>query len=309
MIDFTRTPSAAVLEVGGEILVVLVPATVGTLMWRAKRDDVRWTPFLGGIVATGVGLSVAIATYFWVFSDGGCEGSEAFTCRLNGNQGVLAGLGIVLAVVALWTTVLTREFDRRRAAAAGERRFSEALDSAIGEVRHNLIHVAVNTHADGSVDAVPHVSALRVEELLSLEFRQYLHQVVLNSLDAIRRNVDRVNKLPQGPTPDTPESLQALTQTSLLFFWRVLQHQPKYPRWVDGDPVLNYIRAALDTSMICPYFASRAEDEGLLPGLRTNDIPVLCWWKDRDLPGVTVLEQGQRFFDYQAASGHLPPTV
>src|SRR4051794_4478347 len=95
-----------------QALLALTPLLLGALLVRLARDRAGWEPFALGVFVTGVGLTAAVATYLWVFEDAECGGMTHLGCRLNKNEGVLAVLGIVLAVVALWTTALTREFDR-----------------------------------------------------------------------------------------------------------------------------------------------------------------------------------------------------
>ena len=91
------------------LICTAAPIAVAAVAFRWKRNDPSWRPFLPGIVATAVGLGLSCATYVWVFADGPCADASSFTCRLNENQGIFHLLPtIVLAVLALWTTMLTR---------------------------------------------------------------------------------------------------------------------------------------------------------------------------------------------------------
>jgi hypothetical protein len=52
-------------------------------------------------------------------------------------------LAIALGVIAIWATVLARTADDRRKRAERREDFEAHLNSALGEVRHNLIHFAM----------------------------------------------------------------------------------------------------------------------------------------------------------------------
>lgn len=281
------------------LVAAVSPTLVALVVARVKSEDARWRSWVPGLIATSAGLTLSIATYLWVFEDGQCGGTTSFTCRINGNQGILTLLTIVLAVLALWATALTRVWDRTEAARASAKHFSEVLDAAIAELRHNLIHVAMAFNDAKQLEVIPQIQTSRLEEALTPDLRGRLDRRVRSYADATIRNGTKLQGLEVPPDGSAPEELRYFTQTCLLLMNRVVASQANHPDWLHTDPIVRDMVEAMQPGAPCPFFSSLVRND--LPRLRTEELPVFCWWKDEELQGVHVIEMGQRVRDYQIA--------
>lgn len=255
-----------------------------------------WRSLAGGVVATGLGLSLAFATYFWVFETGACADVGSVSCRINANEGILTVLTIVLAVIALWTAALGRTIDRRQERDSADRRFAQHLEAAVGESRHNLIHIAMAYNRQNRLARMPQVQVFRARDLDTPEFRYRLKPKVRSLLDSVVRMGSRVpERLPAQDDP--PFELVSFTVALMRFMNAVICLQPDHPASLHGDPIFRDMVQALDSKAPCPFFASEVKAD--LAQLRTHQTPVFCWIKDEDLEGVEVVDMKQRTRDFQ----------
>jgi hypothetical protein len=279
-----------------QLLLALIPTIAGLLGGFFLRRS-EWKPLALGTIATGVGLSLAIATYFWAFEAGECSGVGDVSCRINENEGILTVLTIVLAVIAIWTSALSRASDKRNARLSAEKRFAQHLDSAIGECRHNLIHIAMAYNDTGDLKRIPQVQIYRARDLDTPEFKEHLPVRVRNLLNSVVRMGSKMPQSKQWSTAATPIELMSFTVALLRFMNGIVTLQPDHPDWLHDDPICRDMMRAQESRAPCPFYSSEVKND--LAWLRTHQIPVFCWIKDEDLDGVQVIEMRQRTRDYQ----------
>lgn len=280
-----------------EILVALAPlvAALGLLAWKRVK---RLGTLQIGLVATSLGLSLSIATYFWVFTGGNCADSLSFTCRMNGNQGILTLLTLVLAVIALWTSAIARYSDQRRDERAAHSKFAQHLNAALGEARHNLIHIAM-AYGDGhALREMPQFQSERLKDLARPEFASFIDSDFSSELSAAIRTCELAKKEELLPHSEgaTPEGLRMFTCAQMRLLNAAIV-SANHPSWIHSDPAMRDIDSARDPHAKFPFYASTLVTT--LPHLRTNQVPVFCWLKDQELEGVKVVGMKDRIRDYQ----------
>ncbi len=284
-------------------------AIAAVMILRRDQDLRRLVPV---IVATALGVGVAGVAYIWIFQEGPqCSGRADFACQLNANQGVLTLLGLVLAIGALWTTVLIRFFDQRSEARSLRSRVDMALTGAMEEVRHNLIHVALAYSHSGDFTDLPVIKIDETCRLLDEPVRRMLSPQVVRGAELIQRNyavlADLAERRRAGSdepfeSPE-PHCIGGLTNHSLRFLIAGGESNQEGHEFLHQPGLQDLHDAALTERNI--FFCFRTSDpvlEAEAPRLRSEGAWVVCWWNDKPPERLRVLAQGPRFDDL--AEGH-----
>lgn len=288
------------------IAIAVELALVATALWLWRGAETRrLVPIVG---ATAAGFLVAACAYFFVFQIGAeCAGRGDFGCQVNSNQGVLTTLGLVLALGAVWTTVLIRFFDQRAKDRALSERVEMALLAAMEEVRHNLIHVAICYDRDGSFEKLPIVKVDETCKLLHDPVRPVLPERITDAAELIQRNFDalsRVEKNEGGFQEPEPYPIRGFVNHSLRFLIAAGEFSSRSHRILHEPGLQDLLKAATSRGSI--YFCFRTSDKAFreeLPRIRSEGTLVICWWNDRPPERTRVVAQGPRFDDL--AEGHF----
>jgi hypothetical protein len=279
-----------------ELLVVLVSIAGGTLAivrWLPQT----WTSLKPAAIATVWGIGLFLATYFWGFQEGECSNVGSVACRINENQGVLTVLTLILAVLAVWATLLTRELDQRMR----RRQMQDELRAAVGEsfreCTHNLIHVAQAFSEDKVLRKLPQTSRLAIARLLQPDMASQLPRSYRLSIDAVYRTWESLRTLSWDDSyaHKVPAELRNYTRACLMTLKDSVEHFPE----ACGDPKNE--RYARDFWRLKGkhthyyFYASGGLRE--VAHLRADEVPVLCWWADTEIEGVEIIEEGRRFKD------------
>jgi hypothetical protein len=289
-----------------EIVCVAAPLVGVSLVVRTSRFPAL-APFLPGIVATGLGVSLFEVTYLWIFQKGAtCSGLGDVGCRLNSNQGVLTTLTLALAAAAIWTTVITREMDRRRAKSAMAERAYTAVYAAVDECHHNLIHVAIAFDSESRLRRRPQLSMSCLTSLNLPDLRMYISPVVMDTLAAICRNHEQWVEMPWSDDDETslPEVFTAFVSRSLVFLMLCMRD---HPSWVPPDlaePGMRGLREAIDIDTVLFSYASSDTSEQDVASLRREGGALVVWWDDAPIHNLKTFALGEPFRDIAASHKH-----
>lgn len=283
-----------------------VPLLVAGVLIARYRRAPGWRPFLPGVAATCLGLAAVVAAYIWVFqSTRECSGVTDVGCRLNSNQGVLTMLTLALAATAIWTTVITREMDRRRTAEELTRKAASVFSAAVDECHHNLIHVAITFTPERKLQGWPQVSLGAMAALAAAELRIHLDQGLIDQLDATCRNhesfINRpwVREFGDSPPPD----FRSFVSRSLVFLLCAVRSRPGWlPDAMQSRSMRDFDTLARVPTAQFSYASSDLTDQEAA-ALRAEDEPLMVWWDDAKIAGIRTYEFGERFRDL--AVGHV----
>ncbi len=287
------------------IVCVLAPIAiaVGLVVWR--RRVATWRPFLPLVAGTGTALALALGAYFWVFQDSrACGGFGDVGCRLNANQGGLTALALLLAAAAIWTTVITRELDRRRAEWLLTRRAAAALYGVLQDTHHNLVHVALCFDDQRKLGGLPQVSIASLDMLFVPDVRVHLDESVIKIADAICRNTDFVNR-PWDDRYRAHPPLKAFVGNSLELLCLGLKHHSDWIPPELRETSMRDLRTVAASSNGAEFWYGTSDlSPAMLARMRAEDWTAVVWWDDAKLPGLRVYEMGSRFVDL--AVSHSP---
>jgi hypothetical protein len=276
--------------------IIGLAAAVGVVVvvaWR-KRADPNWRPLLPGLVGTVVGAVVSLAAYLWVFEQSRCSGREDVACMLNQNQGMLTFLTVILAVAAIWVAALNRHHDQRARRRAARLRASVALTSALDEIAHNLIHVSLAHHGTTSLHAVPQISISEVSNVCAQEFRLVLNPEIVSAAQNMCRNVARVEGAKGVPRAE--HHVQSIVNNSLTMLVLSTKYHPSAAEPIVSQPGFQDFRELAKVDGVWVGFrSSQAEPDAA--ELRSNDVPILCWFDDDAPQKVVAYPQSIRFAD------------
>jgi hypothetical protein len=86
------------------------------------------------LVITIVGGAVLLYSYIWAFDFSSCtRGRIDFVCGLNQNQGILTFVTLLIAVIAIWVTLLADENRRREEATTRQKHVTTLIQLAVRE--------------------------------------------------------------------------------------------------------------------------------------------------------------------------------
>jgi hypothetical protein len=280
---------------------------VVVIVWLRRDADMR--RLIPVVIATASGLAVAAASYFFLFQVGeNCSGRADFACEINANVGMLTLLGLVLALGAVWTTVLIRFFDQRSQSHELQRRADTALLSAMEEVRHNLIHVALSYDHDGKFTDLPLVQFDETAKLLQNPIRPHLSGSVIRAAELIQRNcaaMDRVAKAEEPFASGEPVCIGGFTNHSLKLLISAGESSRTGHQFLHQPGLQDLHDAALTSHGL--YFIFRTSDEELkseLATIRSKGDWIIAWWNDDPPDRAKVLAQGPRFNDLGVGHAH-----
>jgi len=279
-------------------ITLLVVATIGVAY--AKRRNPTWRPLLPGFVGTGVGAAVCLVVYGWGFDVSTCNGRGDVACMLNANQGVLTVVALLLTVAGLWVAALNRVADQRENAVDAARRRQRVIASALEETGHNLIHVALAYDTRGErLQGVPQLSVEEVLRLCDPEFQSSIFPGVLEAARAINRNLEGIRYAERERDGTTlHDRLEGFVNNSLRLLAYAAKTHPHESHEILGRPGYQDFRRLAIHPANAFYVAFRSSEcESEAPALRTDEVPVLCWWNDRAPEGVEVFAEGPRFRD------------
>jgi hypothetical protein len=153
----------AITTIGvGVILVVSI-----LLLWRRWRLDPQ-NRMVPPLIITIFGGALFLYSYIWAFDFSSCTGGRtAFVCGLNQNQGILTFITLLIAVIAIWLTLLADENRRREQATTKRQELTALIQQTAREANHNLIHVAQETDLSGAFKTVPQLSVVYATTLYS----------------------------------------------------------------------------------------------------------------------------------------------
>lgn len=196
-------------------IALVVAGGSALVLWRFPK---AWKSMKLAAVATVWGLGLLLATYFWAFDGSHCSDALSVTCRVNENQGVLTLLTILLAVLALWATLLTRELEEREKKRIEQSDLEAAVAEAFHEATHNLIHVAQAFDQDKSLRRLPQTSRLAVARLLQPGMATKLPRRYKLSVDAVYRTWELLQALSWSDSyaQKVPAALKNYTRACLL---------------------------------------------------------------------------------------------
>jgi hypothetical protein len=271
-------------------IVIFLVVPLGLAWW--KRTDTDWRPFLPGIVATGCGVALSISAYEWVFETAQCNGHSDVPCVLNSNQGLLTVLTVILAVAALWVTLLVRELDRRAERRAARQKAKVALEEAADEWAHNLIHIAIASDDRGALEYGTQVSVDHTDRLFDPEIAALLGEKIMRRSDRLRRTYERMLG---DDEEDAQAGLEGFVNNSMRL---LLLARSSHGDWctsvLERHGMQDFRHVAKGRSYLT-FRSSEANEEA--PRLRREEIPVFCWIDDDCPHGLNVFAQLGRFQD------------
>jgi hypothetical protein len=284
-------------------------AAVTVALYYRQRfgEDEFLGPLFPGVVVSVLGLILVVVSYLWLFeAPHTCMGRDDFPCMINSNQGFLTLLGLLIAVVALWTGIVANAVGRRREGQEAEARTRTAVCDAIDELHHNLQHIA-GSYRGNQIRLVPQITVDSTLALLEPANRLQLSSAVIKAIEPLRRNAERLKELraatrdPNGPPPSTadPEPIGGFFRCSLevlIFFWR---HHHAWSCNALQRPGLQDLPRFAPNRALITYRSSEAISDA--PWLRTEEAPLVCWLDDQPIPGVKAYAVGQRFVDAEEA--------
>lgn len=286
------------------ILYVLTPVAVaaGLIVWRRRIQT--WRPFLPLIGGTGVAMALALGSYFWVFQNSRtCGGFGDPGCRLNANQGGLTALALLLAAAAIWTTVVTRELDRRRADSLLTRRAAAALYGALQDTHHNLIHIAMCFDDERRLRGLPQVSIASLDMLFVPDVRMHLDEKLIEIAGAICRNVEFMG-YGWDDKYETKPPFTAFVGNSLELLCLALK---LHPGWTPPELRENSMRdlrtVATGDAEAEFWYGTSDLRPAMLAHMRAEDWIAVVWWDDAKPKGLRVYEIGSRFVDLSISHG------
>jgi hypothetical protein len=276
---------------------------------RTKGADPYFRPLVPGVIVTGVGLLAAIAMYVWLFDRTMCS-DNGFACTVNANQGLLTGLGLLIAAGAIWTGALSNAAARRRQENEARERTGAIVAAAIEELNHNLVHVAC-AYSEGALTELPQITIDSTALLLDPENRARFRPEVVGEVEPIRRNAERLEefrvRLQQDPKLDPmeadPTPLGGLVRCMFGAIYQLWGFHHDWSADAASVPELQDLgRIEQHPGALFVYRSSLAQKHG--PQLRTDQYALICWIDDEPVQGVTTYELQSRYRD--AVAAHQP---
>jgi hypothetical protein len=224
---------------------------------------------------------------------------------------VLTLFGLVLAVGALWTTLLIRYFDQRSAEQDLVRQVDAALLAALEEVRHNLIHMALAYEGGQELRGWPMLKIEHVARLLSEPVRHEIDGEVVRRAEAVTRLAPAYDAFVRGDAVDEgdvrgaaePFCFEAMANQQLGLMIAAGATSQVGHQFLHQPGLQDLHRAAMTERPQYLFFrTSDGEVTTEAPTIRSEDGLVICWWDDGGHQNLDVLAQGPRFADL--AKGH-----
>src|SRR5947208_1991617 len=174
---------------------VMAMPVMGALYYQRRfKADAFYGPLFPGVVVTALGAIALVGSYLWVFQQGTCDSRSAVACMVNQNQGVLTFVALVIAVVGLWTSVVTAAATRKRNEKEARDRTATAVRDSIQELYHNLEHVT-GAYRGNQLMIVPQITMDSTLALFGEAHRLRLAPQVVNAIEPMRRNAERLRDL------------------------------------------------------------------------------------------------------------------
>ena len=268
-------------------------------------------------ILTAVSLGLFATLYSFVFAMASCKTRSDVACMLNANQGVLATLSLLVAALTILLTVITRESLALREERQEMARLAVRLQLLVGELEHNLRHIALMVGPDGDteVTAFPHVTFLQVETLANYPRPDLVSSCVLERISTLLRfrdyaarfateiPLDGAEDAASSPPPQLRATVESMALQLLhLLFTLVGDHrslvEPCFRRILQQRllTLLSGLHAHNPPTSCWVYFLS--SDADLHPStLRASGLPVLLWADDKHYPDMEVREVGRVLAD------------
>jgi hypothetical protein len=286
-------------------LAIPMALAIGFQRWSRGTPAIR--PLLPGVLITATGIELAIATYLWIAEvPEACTGRDDFACVVNGNQGLLGLLALIVGAAGLWITALFRLSDRKQEAVEREKEVAQILENTLEETVHNLIHVGGAFDDDQHLRVMPQFSRHCLTALLDTHIRPHIDVDVAQAADAMDRNLDRLDALEWNDDfhDKAPWALRSYVGRAIRL---LLVARLRHPDWASSilkRPGLQDLEeVAKEGHFQHSFYSSGAKSDEA--NLRTLNRPLICWWVDESLDRrVKVYEQGVRFKDLARGHSH-----
>jgi hypothetical protein len=290
-------------------LAISVVSSALLFIWT-RGSDQFFRPLVPGVLVTSAGLLIAIAMYLWLFDRSRCEPNDSFACTVNANQGLLTGLGLVIAAAAIWTGAISNAAARRRTENEEIARTASIVAAAVAELNHNLIHVAC-AYEGNTLTELPQVTTESTRLLLESPNRERLAPEVIEQVEPLRRNDELLDDLRSkirldkegSPEAADPDPLGGLVRCTFGAIFELWLHHPQWCGETITRPELQDIeRIAAHNGGFFSFRSSDAQEDA--PVLRTKRTALICWIDDQPVSGVTTYALMPRYRD--AALAHQP---
>lgn len=308
-----------------------VPLAVSmVLLWRRWRSDPQ-NRIVPPLIITIFGSAVLLYSYVWAFDFSSCSRGRAdFVCGLNENQGILTFVALLIAVIAVWVTLLAEEDRRREQATSKQQELTALIQQTVNETNHNLIHMAQETDRSGAFTGVPQLSVVYAATLHSppmvgsfspalvhlAETLVRVHEIVQQAAEKsswrIHSQLETSDSNADEPTLNV-ELIQMLKSFALNSISLLLQackdhdeHLTAFLRRPGRQDLARILAAstkamsrnsamAFYNSYYLVYRSSSAKR--VAPQLRLQEVPLVCWVEDEVIPKVTTYSIGDRYHD------------
>jgi hypothetical protein len=290
--------------------IALLLALFMLVLWQRWHRDPQ-NRMVPPLVITIVGGAVLLYSYIWAFDFSSCtRGRIDFVCGLNQNQGILTFVTLLIAVIAIWVTLLADENRRREEATTRQKHVTTLIQLAVREANHNLIHMAAETTPSGSFKGVPQLSVIDATTLYSPSMAGSFSPVLINyaeTLVRVREMIERAaeefpvndpkRKISRGMDGrhipehlELVQLLQSFTINSLKFLLRACNDHSEalqefmtkpgrqdFPRILEASAKAMARNSAMtfDSSYYLVYRSSLAK--GVAQQLRLQEVPLVCW--------------------------------
>lgn len=302
------------------------------ILWRRWRADPQ-NRMVPPLIITVVGSALLVYSYVWAFDVSACtRGRTDYVCGLNQNQGVLTFVTLLIAVIAIWLTLLADENRRREQATSRQRELTTLIRQAAKETNHNLIHMAQETARSGVFKDVPQLSVVYAATLYSPGMAGSFSPALVHYAETLVRLHEMVHRAaamslrmpdpeqtpyagidePHIKHPELVQVLENFTTTSIEFLLQackdhsealqVFMRRPgrqDFARSLEASAKAMAKNSAMsfDNSYYLVYQSSSAERAA--PQLRLQEVPLVCWVEDKAIPKVATYPMGDRYHDME----------
>lgn len=296
-------------------VLLLITLVVSPVAWRRLPNYRDLFPIT---LSTLVGCIALPLVYVTSFDQGACSSKTDVVCVLNANQGVLGLLAVGIAVFALWANAISDRLKSTAATRAAKSRAMNHLRATIAETKHNLIHCALETPADGNFRSTPQLSFRATDDLMNGPSRHTLSPAAEECIANLYRNVAKINSAnerlskllpPHAGFADALREHQAGMEGLINHCVRLLLECLRNPDLTDFvlsdgyrefKEIGKHIKASGgdDGEAHGVYVTYRTSESGkVASSLRLRGAPIVCWVEDAHVEGVNIHCMSRLFRD------------